>query len=264
MMLGNLDDKRCQCNFSEPTDAMKTQTRLISRWEQVKRLWDLGVALVFAIAVICLEKGRLVAAFTPKGFSEFPVAQMSTLLFVETLVLLFLWIKSTSSEYQILRDHFSEFIPPIPGSSFPIVIGLAVLLGLLCYFSDTIVIYAAIFAFFNLFMIWGMWVRDSKLREVIDQARRTVPTGDERREAWTVIENYYLKLPQVQLSITTLFFSFVALILGLSGELLARQPLATELLTAGYIVMVAIIAVQEVIYGLWRRKRNCALPERYT
>ena len=239
------------------------RSRLVGRWERVKTFRDMGVAVLFTIVALSLGKERLVGTFTPQGIADFPVAQMSALLFIETIVLLFLWIKATSGEYQMLRDHFSEFIPPIPKSSFPIIIGLAILGGSLCYFSDTIIVYSSIFACYTLFLIWGIWVRDSKIKEALHSARNKVPAKSKWRATWIVIEKYYLEKPQVQLAISQLFFSFVALILGLSGELLERQPLTSWLLSIGYGVMLLNIAITEMIYATWRRKRDHALREEY-
>lgn len=223
----------------------------------------MGVGLVVTVAALALAKDSLIVAFTAQGLADFPLAQISVLLFAGTIVLIFLWIKATSGEYQILRDNFPKFIPPIPRSSFPIIIGLGILLGSLCYFSDRIVVYSAIFACFNLFVIWGIWVRDAKIKVALDRAREKAPAEHKRRKTWIVIEKYYLERPHVQLAVTQLFFCFVALVLGLSGELLARQPVTTQLLTAGYSVMVLNIVIPEIVYGNWRRKRDHALGEDY-
>jgi hypothetical protein len=239
------------------------QDRLVGRWERVKRLWDVGVAAVFAIAALSLGSQRFVSAFTAEGFADVPVSQISMLLFIETIALIFLWVKATSGEYQLLRDYLPEFIPPVPKLSFLIVVMLAILLGLLCYFSDNLVVYSAIFACYILFVIWGMWIRDSRIRVVLHTARSKASAKDERRKTWIIIENYYFSKPQVPLAVSMLFFSFVALTMGLSAELLDRQPITTWLLSAGYGVMVLNIAVPEVIYRIWRRKRDCDLHEEY-
>ncbi len=235
----------------------------LGRWERIKRFWDIGVALAITVAALSLGRERLVIAFTSQGLADIPVAQMSGLLLIETVVLLFLWIRATSGEYQMDRDHFTEFIPAIPKSTFYIVIGLAILGGSLCYFSDRLIVYSAIFVCFKFFEIWGIWVRDTRLKEVLASARSKTPPEDKRREAWLIIEKYHFEKPHTQLAITGLFFSFVALILALSGELLARDTLTTWLLSAGYVVMMLNIAIPEIIYGIWRRERDYALREEY-
>lgn len=242
---------------------MKANKRLPGRWERVKRLWYIGVAVVFSVAALSLGKERFISAFTDEGLADFPVPQMSVLLFAETITLIFLWVKATSGEYQMFRDHLSEFIPPIPKPSFHIVVALAILLGSLCYFSDKLVVYSSIFACYLLFLLWGIWVRDARIRVVLHDARSKTPTEDDRRKAWTIIENYYLEKPQAPLTVSMLFFSFVALIIGLSVELLPRQPLTTWLLSSGYGVMVLNIAIPEIIYRAWRHKRDHALREEY-
>lgn len=240
------------------------RNRLEGRWERFRRLIDWGVRFLFIIVAVSLGKGRLIDAFTPQGIADFPVAQMFMLLFIATIVLIFLWLKATSGEYQMLYDHFSEFIPPIPGSSYPIVFGLAILGGALCYFSDNLVVYSVIFVCYTLVEIWGIWVRDSKIKVALHSARNEVPANDKRREAWIIIENYYLEKPQTQLAISGLFFSFVVLILSLSAELVERQALSSWLLSIGYGVMLLNVVINEMVYATWRRERDHALHEEYS
>jgi len=239
------------------------KNRLVGRWERVKGLWYLGVGAVMTAATASLGKQRFVDAFTSEGFANAPVPQMAILLFLATIALIFLWIKATSGEYQMLRDHFSEFVPSLPKSSHFIVIMLAIIFGLLAYFSDTLVVYSAIFACHSLFTIWGIWVRDSRIRVVLQTARSKASPKDERRKSWIAIETYYFRRPQLPLTVGVLFFSFVALTMGLSAELLDKQPITTWLLSAGYVVMVLNIAASEVIYRVWRRKRDRDLQEEY-
>lgn len=234
-----------------------------TKWERIKGLWDFGVALVLLVVGVCLRRETILTAFTAQGFAYLPVPQLSVILLVETIVLVFLWIQATSSEHAMLREHFSELAPPLPRPSRTIVAGLAILLGLLCYFSDQIVIYSAIFICVKLFEIWALWLRNTHLKKVLRQCRAEASSEDVRLKRWAIIEEYYLEKPQTQLAVTILSLSSVAVILGLLGEVQTQRQLYIWLVSASYSIMIVSIAASEVVYRNWRQKRNLALEEEY-
>ncbi len=164
----------------------------------------------------------------------------------------------------MLKDHLTSFIPSIPPSSSIISVGLSFLLGILVYLSNNIVIYSIVFAFFKLLEIWGIWVRDSQIKAAIEEARKEVPGEDESHRSLDIIENYYIKRPQVQLAITILFFSFVSHILGLLSKLVQGENTSKLFLTGAYSVMIIVILINEFVYKLWRRKRDAHLHEYYS
>jgi len=163
----------------------------------------------------------------------------------------------------MLKDNIFEFIPGLPASSSRIAIGLSLLLGSLAYSSNKIVIFSSIFVTFYLYGIWGGWVMGSRLKLGISKAKEEIPKENKQRLAnINAIESYYLQNPQPQLASTVLFFSFVALILGLLGELSTIRN--SNWFTIGaYFVIILIIAINEIIYAIWRHKRDAILKEVY-
>ena len=227
------------------------------RWNRLKEWLHLDIWLLALVIASAFSKDRIINALT---MEHFPVAQLSILLFFETLVLILFWMKAAFDELQTLQDYFAEFVPPIPKPTFTISVSIATLLGVLSYFSYNIIIYSSIFVCIKLFEIWGIWIRDSKLRNGLKRARDETPPDDRRRNEWIIIEKYYLQRPQVPLAVTVLFFSFISVILGLLGELLS-QPLTIWLLLSAYGIMLLNIAFAEVVYRNWRGKRDDALDE---
>lgn len=241
-------------------DNMKRKNQLMGRWNRMEKLINLGITLAAVTFVFLFSKERLTLAFR---MEHFPVAQLSVVLLFVTLLLIGLWTRSILGELQMFRDYFEEFVPPIQKSSFSITVSVAILFGVLGYFSNRIMIYSSIFVCFKLVELRGIGIRDSELRVGLKRARAKTSAKNGRRKGWDVIEKYYLKRPQVQLGTTVLFFSFVAAILGLSGELLS-QPSATWLLSSAYAVMLINIVFAEIVYINWRRKRDVALGDVYS
>ncbi len=235
---------------------MEAENKIQGRWERVKGLFDIGVKLVIASGVLTFSKDRLISAFTEEGLAKFPVVQLYVILLLETIYLIFLWIKAVSDEMQMLKDNIGEFIPGLPKPSLNITVGLALLLGALGYFSNRIEIYCGIFVVIKIFEIWGLWVRDSHLRIALELARKGIAEGKERLYNLRAIEDYYLNRPQLPLAVTVIFFSFLSLILGVLGKLSPIEN-TREICTVGaYIVIIVVIAFNEVVYITWRRKRD--------
>jgi len=61
---------------------MKQGNKIQGRWDRIKRLFDIGLVLLIATGIVTFSKDRLVNAFTAEGLSQFPVAQLSVLLFL--------------------------------------------------------------------------------------------------------------------------------------------------------------------------------------
>jgi hypothetical protein len=81
---------------------------------------------------------------------------------------------------------------------------------------------------------------------------------------YQAIEQYYLDMPQMERAATIMFFSFVALSMALAGN--ASQSLATTewLRAAAYLVVIANIAISEVVIWRWRKTRDDVLGEKYS
>jgi predicted outer membrane lipoprotein len=236
---------------------MERKNHVKGRWNRLKEYLYIDIWLLAIVIALAFSKDRIINALTVE---HFPIAQLSILLLFETLLLILIWIKAAFEELQMFQDYFVEFVPPFPKFTFRISSSIAFLLGVLCYFSYNIIIYSSIFVSLKLFEVWGLWIRDSKIRNVLKQARDETPPDDCRRNEWNIIEKYYLQRPQVPLVVTVSFFSFISVILGLLGELLS-QSLTIWLLSSAYGIMLLNIIFAEVVYKNWRGKRDEALGE---
>ncbi len=232
------------------------------RWVRLKQFWDFGIILIVASGVLGFSKDRILSAFTMEALSQFPVVQLPIVLLVQTIFLVLLWMKVTSSEIQMLKDYFTEYIPALPRQSFHIIVVLGFTLGVLGCFYDRIAVYCSVFVTFKLFEIWGTWIRDSKFKAGFEEAKKSA-AGNRLNEV-NIIEGYYLNKPQLQLAVTVLFFTFVSLILGLLGKTLPERDVSKWFTVGAYSVMIATIAVNEFVYMIWRHNRDKALGEYYS
>lgn len=242
-----------------------------SRWERLKKYRDTGIVILIASGILAFYSNRLDLLFSAEGMKYFPTLHLSTGLLITTLFLIFQWVKATSDEIQMLQVHLGKFIPPLPRVSFYLIALIAVQGGITAYFSSDIIIFSALFAFYNLLNIWGLWIWNSQIEIGISEARKEndktrpkISPEDPRHKVLCIIEaieKYYLKRPQVQRCVTIMFFSFVALILGLLAHCLSDQYLGLVLLCSAYVIMILNIIISEVVIENWRRERDKAIGE---
>lgn len=233
---------------------MNHENNIQKRWGRVKRLLDNGLKIVIATGVLAYFIYQLIA-MRREGFSLISVAQL--FLLVSTIFLIYRWWKAVEGELQMLEDYLEKFIPIIPASSSLISFSLSFILGLLGYLSNNISRYSAVFAFFKLLEVWGIWVRDSRIKTALEEAKKEMHIDEKRLVGLNSIEHYYFKMPQMPLAATMIFFSCASLILGLFKD-------TSQLFHLGaYTLMYMVIFINEILYTFWRRTRNVTLLENY-
>ena len=235
-----------------------------SRWERVKRLFQLAIATAFALVPLVFSTDRFRRAFTADALDTAPLPQLSIVLLVLTILLVLGWYRAVSGEMQMIQDYTLEFIPAIPKQTFYVAVGIGAVLGLLVFFSYRPLVYSALYATLKLFEIWAIWLRDVRIRDGLKIARDETAPDDERRDVWVVLEGYYLGKPQIPLATTELCLGVVALVLSVYGELLEGRASELWFSSAAYAVIFLALLLNAVVYTLWRRDRDKALGESYS
>ena len=169
-----------------------------------------------------------------------------------------------SGEMQMMQDYTVEFIPAIPKQTTYIAVGIGAVLGLLVFFSYRPLVYSALYATLKLVEIWALWMRDVRIRDGLKTARDEAAPDDRRRDAWVVLERYYLGKPQIPLATTELCLAVLALVLSVYGELLEERASELWFSSAAYAVIFSALLLNAVVYTLWRRDRDRALGESYS
>lgn len=192
-----------------------------------------------------------------------PPALLPIVLFLFSVGLSLAWYRAVSGEMQMLKAFGGEYISDVPNGTFYAAVGLGSLLALLTYFSDRVLVYCAVYAFYKLFEAWALWLRDKNIRDGLRRARSESAKDDQRRPGWDIIEHYYLERPQIPLAITEMGLSVAALVVAIYGELLPEPPLTTWLTAGAYGLILLEIALNLGVYTRWRVVRDRALGGRY-
>lgn len=237
---------------------MIQNNRLKGRWILLQNYLNIGIMIVVGVIILLFSKERISNAFR---LEYLPVAQLSLLLLFLTWVIISSWIKAAIDELQILQDFFPTLVPPVPRITFTLTLVVAILCGLLSYFSNIIILYVLIFIFIKLLLLFGMYIRNSKMKIILKNSQDKSGKKIKRRKGSKVIEEYYLKKPQFQVEVIVLFFSCISIILSLLGKMIIQS--STLLESVAYVVMIIIIAFNEIIYIKWRYERDVKLTKYY-
>ena len=104
----------------------------------------------------------------------------------------------------------------------------------------------------NLLDIWGHRIRNAVIGEGLDN--ESLP--DSKKIIANVIKQYYFEKPQLERSVTIMFFSFVSLILSVSSKIPLGEYTEKILSSSAYCVMLANIIISEIVIIKWRRQRD--------
>ena len=140
-----------------------------------------------------------------------------------------------------------------PSAGYVWTVLFSILLGALAYFSNEPVVFGCILAVYSLGDVWGQRLRDSQLKMMLRQTQVSEHADDPRTSAWEAIEHYYLERPQLQRSVTVMFFSFAATFLALIANLKSDTAYAPWLKCGATGVMLLNIIVSEAIIFAWRK-----------
>lgn len=231
------------------------------RWELLKQLLDVSTFLVFAALSVALGAGRIEQAFSDASSGRFPLAQLSAVLFILTLLVVAFWYYSVAGEMQMLKYCAKEYVPPLPKSRFYAALVLALFLAALVLASNRPLLYSALYAGLKLGEIWSMWLRDSKIAEGLEAARSRSGKKEGRTAYWESIEDYYLRKPQVHWVSTELSLAAAAAVLAAYGELHPDPGLRSWFSSASYTVLIVTILLNFAVFTHWRAERDRLLKE---
>ena len=249
----------------------------IGTWDSMDYLFKSGILILFCGLSLWVYMGR------PFLLDLYPF-----MLLLLTVINAFFWVSATSGELRLFHDYFEEPEPVLPNFTKYIMIGFASLLVLLILLYCHILIYSSLYLCFKLFEILGIGLRNSEIRDrlVLKKNTYTKPkqkkTISEFPKKLEAIKIYYFKRPQIPLAVIAVFFSFVSVVLSFIAfsEIISDpettfisflflcEPISQFtypwLLRAAYIIMIFTLALNEVVYIIWRRKRDAVLGKCYT
>lgn len=260
------------------------------------RLFGVTVLTILTISLNTKFRSTILTSALKMENPIFDIFYLS--LFVVTIILILFWIFAVTKEMSILKKYLWDFLLSLPGNpTIPIMLVVVIALSSLTLFSCNILVYSSIFLLFKLVEILGLCYLHSKIRDGLAQARYKIITPEEKTEnvltayregdgtsskpelseeglkaAWLVIENHSQR-QQVQLAVAGVFFSFVSVILSflalcepLSATTFINflafcEPLSQPIAIGAYVMMLAYIISNEIIYIIWRGKRDKKLDK---
>lgn len=243
----------------------------------MNHLFKSGILILFCVIPLWLSMGR------PILLDPYPF-----MLLVLTGISVFFWISTTSGELRLFHDYFEEPEPVLPNFTKYIMVGFAGLLVFLILLYCNILLYSSLYLCLRLFEILGIGLRNSEIRDrqVLQKNTDTKPkqekTISEYPKKLEAIEIYYFKRPQIPLAVIAVFFSFVSVVLSfIAFSEIISDPKTTFisflflcepisqftypwLLRAAYIIMIFTLPLNELVYKIWRWKRDAVLGKCYT
>lgn len=233
------------------------------KWTRVWMFLTLGITLIVATGILTFSKDRIIFLFSSESFQYFPENHLQILLMFATLFLVYQWIRIHIGEIQLLKDNFEKFIPSLPRPSFALIVSFAIILGMLGYFSYSIVLYSSIFVLFSIFDIWSIYYRNLTIEKALKNAR-TAKNDENQIKNLRAVEIYYIEKPHMQRSATVMFFSFISLIFGLYAQLYPDPKYVKLFSSLAYGIMSFNVIISELIINHWRRTRDKTLDENYS
>jgi hypothetical protein len=154
----------------------------------------------------------------------------------------------------MLQDNLTH-APIVNRQAYLAILAVAVVLGTLGYFYDKIIIFSIIFAIYNLFNMWAVWVVNQHLTETFDISKSNPTIEESSKMRIAILEEYYLRRPQIPRIVTIMFFSMTSIIFGILGAL-SNSPHATYFLYGAYVIMILNISLSELVIWFWRQTRD--------
>jgi hypothetical protein len=233
------------------------------RWRRVENIYYSGVVLVGITGILATVRDRIVLLLSKEGLNQSPAFYLSILLLLLVLGLIVVWISANKGEIEMLHKTFRDDVPQVPFKAYCLVAGIAILLGIMGYFSNNIMIFSGMFATYNVLAAWGQWTVNNNVRQMLMKALSVSNLADSLRRDLKAIEKYYLDQPHYPRHIIIIFTSFISFTLSLMSKMPDWKSSETLLISIAYVIMILNFLVSEIVIWVWRKERDGTLEENY-
>jgi hypothetical protein len=173
-----------------------------------------------------------------------------------TTGLYFLWVFATGKEIGMLKNYLWRFLPSPPKGENVAVYGLMIVIVGMALTVKWPVAYGGCLVVFKILEVWGIRLRDTRLKQMLLDARQTPRTDEIDLGALNAIERYYTKRPQMELAVTVGYLGFAGVLLGVLALLWPSHAMRPILTVAAYTTVIVALLVGELVYLSWRRTRD--------
>jgi len=226
------------------------------------RNWAVGIiAGLCGVSMLVSELQRMDGLLNPAQIAYL-------LLFGCTGALIFLWIYASQRELDLCFSWLDpeSYAPPDGFKETALIVFFGLLLSALLYAARNPLWYAAAFSLYSWMLIYG-W---GQVRREIDlgiqssrkRAKSALASSLAPREVSVyvqgidVLEEYFIKRPQVKRHVVIAVVSTLGLALALASH---RQPESTALQLGVYALFILVIVGSEFVIAVWRSQRDSRL-----
>ena len=231
-----------------------------ARWDNLFELRSLGIIVVTGFFFGAIAVTRISGAVENDSLD--PVTIASFILLAATFVLLLLWGWSTQQELNMLKVVGGGHVPPIPGRSFPLVVGAAVALGSLGVATAWPAVFAAVYIALKVFEFFGQGGMARAIKAGLTKERTASP-DDDHAAAIASLETYYLGRPWMALQLAGIVVGSFALACSVLAYSATDAGARSALALVAYGLLVLAIVVNETVVTAWRLRRTQQLPDKY-
>lgn len=178
----------------------------------------------------------------------------TVILFVTFLALSFCWILATGHELALWIDWLKN---PVDKQEVRLaILGLSLVLGISLAFAIAcnIVFISGFITIYLLVNYWTQWLSNDQFEQALERTRES-SLNRTRAQVLSVMEEYWIKRPQLARITTLIFFASVAYSLAFAG-FFQKEPFRDRLYLASYCVLFLDIFIGEIVIFRWRFKRD--------
>ena len=233
-------DTRGQTETREHRD-----TRVFNRFRISAYVGIVIVSLVVAI----LNQAESMWLPPKMGDSRY-VAQL--VLLCVLILLAIRWVYATDKEFKLWTRVLEN--PTEKWDAYAAIVSLSLVMGFCLAYAFDIVKVSMAFTGFLLINYWSQWQSNHHFTHALPETRRK-SLNIAQQSVLNVMEQYWLRKPQLARINTMMFFSSLAFSLAWAGSFL-KEPRKYEFELTATIALVVNIVLGEILIGVWRYRRN--------
>jgi hypothetical protein len=229
-----------------PGPPQQRDTRVINRFRISAYI---GIVIVGA-AVAFLNDAK--SMWIPPRMGE--TQYIAQLVLLSALMLLAIrWVYATDKEFKLWARVLQN--PTEKWDAYAAIISLSLVMGFCLAYAFDIVKVSMAFTGFLLINYWSQWQSNNHFAHALPETR-TKSLNIAQQSVLNVMEQYWLRKPQLARINTMMFFSSLAFSAAWAASFLKEQPRKYEFELTATIALVVNIVLGEILIGVWRYRRN--------
>jgi hypothetical protein len=238
------------------SDDSKTKNEEVQSYEKLIH-WGVGT-VGGAITVLTLA-GKINSLLSGMGPRNLTVsAFLPIALLALTAFLAFLWFFSGSHELSILARYYGERAPTRSFWALPTVIGAAVLLVALAYYSDNLLVYGVLYWIYLLIAAMAAWLTT---QHVMRASQRVSPEDAPPDVVQNEIFRYYVMRPNFVFKYVQAAMASFAVACGFMCNKPGMKEFTNGIRSTGYGLLIAAIVINEFFVWLGRARLYARIRE---